>query len=99
MSNPLPTLHLLCGKIAAGKSTLAVRRWMRTLIDGSGAAHELHFLDVPNETCRRRLRARNAAGGHPYPTSDADYELFTRYFVSPTPDEKFNVVVHKEDSA
>lgn len=23
MSNPRPTLHLLCGKIAAGKSTLA----------------------------------------------------------------------------
>ena len=162
MSNP-PTLHLLCGKIAAGKSTLAkrlaarpgtvlisedhwnatlfpdeiktiedysrysarvraamgphvvallkaglsvvldfqantlaVRRWMRTLIDDSGAAHELHFLDVPDEACKRRLRARNAAGEHPYQASDADYELFTRYFVPPAADEGFNVVVYAD---
>ncbi|MEI7875973.1 MAG: ATP-binding protein [Alphaproteobacteria bacterium] len=163
MSKSPPTLHLLCGKIAAGKSTLAkrlaarpgtvlisedhwnatlfpdelktiedysrysarvraamgphvvsllkaglsvvldfqantlaIRRWMRTLIDDSGAAHELHFLDVPDEDCKRRLRARNAAGEHPYQASDADYELFTKYFVPPTPDEGFNVVVHGE---
>lgn len=77
-------------------NTLAIRRWMRTLIDDSGAAHELHFLDVPDEDCKRRLRARNAAGEHPYQASDADYELFTKYFVPPTPDEGFNVVVHGE---
>ena len=163
MSKSPPTLHLLCGKIAAGKSTLAkrlaarpntvlisedqwnatlfpdeiktiedytkyssrvravlgphvvsllkaglsvvldfqantvaVRRWMRMLIDGSGAAHELHFLDIPDETCKRRLRERNAAGEHPYQVSDADYELFTRYFVPPMPDEGFNIVVHAD---
>ena len=77
-------------------NTLAVHRWMRTLIDGADAAHELHFLDVPDETCKRRLRERNAAGGHPYQASDADYELFTRYFVRPAPDEGFNIVVHGE---
>jgi hypothetical protein len=27
---------------------------------------------------------------------DADYELFTRYFVPPAPEEGFNVVVHTE---
>lgn len=163
MSPSPPTLHLLCGKIAAGKSTLAkrlaaqpatvlisedhwnstlfpdelktiedyarysarvraamgphvvsllkaglsvvldfqantlaVRGWMRTLIDGANAAHELHFLDLPDDTCKRRLRERNAQGEHPYQASDADYELFTRYFVPPTADEGFNVVVHKE---
>lgn len=163
MSTSPPTLYLLCGKIAAGKSTLAkrlaarpatvlisedrwnstlfpdelktiedyaryssrvrtamgphvvsllraglsvvldfqantqaVRGWMRTLIDGSGAAHELHFLDVPDDVCRQRLRERNAAGEHPYQASDADYDLFTRHFVPPSADEGFNVVVHKE---
>jgi predicted kinase len=162
MSTSRPTLHLLCGKIAAGKSTLAkhlasrpgtvlisedrwnstlfpdeiktiddysrysarvraamgphvvallkaglsvvldfqantvaVRGWMRTLIDGADAAHELHFLDLPDEVCRHRLRERNAAGEHPYQASDADYDLFTRYFVPPSPDEGFNVIVHK----
>jgi predicted kinase len=163
MSNPPPTLHLLCGKIAAGKSTLAkrlaarpatvlisedhwnstlfpdeiktiedysryssrvraalgphvvsllkaglsvvldfqantlaVRGWMRTLIDGANAAHELHFLDVPDEICRRRLSERNLKGEHPYQASAADYDLFTRYFVPPSANEGFNVVVHKE---
>jgi predicted kinase len=77
-------------------NTLAVRGWMRTLIDGANAAHELHFLDLPDDTCKRRLRERNAQGEHPYPASDADYDLFTRYFVPPSADEGFNVVVHKE---
>ncbi len=75
-------------------NTIAVRQWMRTLIDESGAAHELHFLDLPDETCRQRLRARNAAGDHPYQASDAEFDLFTKYFVAPTADEGFNVIVH-----
>lgn len=77
-------------------NTLAVRQWMRTLIDESGAAHELHFLDLPDETCRQQLRARNAAGEHPYQASDAEFDLFTKYFVAPTEDEGFNVIVQKE---
>lgn len=77
-------------------NTLASRRWMRTLIEDAGAAHELHFLDIPDEICLRRLRARNAAGEHPYQASDADFALFTRYFVLPTADEGFNIVVHRE---
>lgn len=77
-------------------NTLAVRRWMRTLIDDSAATHELHFLDIPDETCKRRLRERNAAGDHPYHATDAEYELFTSYFVPPTSEEGFNVIVHRE---
>ena len=76
-------------------NTLAVRRWMKSLIEESGAAHELHFLDLPDETCRQRLRARNAAGEHPYHASDAEFDLFTKYFVAPTADEGFNVIVHR----
>ena len=75
-------------------NTVSVRRWMRTIIDESKADHELHVLDVPDEECKRRLRERNAAGGHAYKTSDAEFELFTRYFVPPSPDEGFNVIVH-----
>lgn len=75
-------------------NTLAVRRWMKSLIEESGAAHELHFLDLPDETCRQRLRARNAAGEHPYQANDAEFDLFTKYFVAPTADEGFNVVIH-----
>jgi predicted kinase len=161
-----PTLYLLCGKIAAGKSTLAgrlaarpgtllvsedhwmaalfaddlqtiddyarlsarlraamaphivdllrqglsvvldfpantvgYRRWMRTLIDAAGAAHELHCLDVPDTVCKQRLQARNAGGGHRFTVSEAAYDAFTRHFVPPSPDEGFTVVVHRPDAA
>src|SRR6516162_6469808 len=157
----VPTLYLLCGKIAAGKSTLAQRlaarpgtllisedhwtsnlfaddlqtiddygrfsarlraaigphivdilrqglsvvldfpantvrnrNWMLSLIDQSGAAHELHLLDVPDVICKQRLRERNASGKHPFQVSDEEYDLFTSYFVPPDPSEGFNVIVH-----
>ncbi len=157
----VPTLYLLCGRIAAGKSTLARRlaqrpatlligmdhwmsslfpaevrtiddfarlsarlraamaphivdilrqdlsvvldfpantvrwrNWMRALIEESNAAHELHFLDVPDAICRQRLRQRNAGGEHPYQVDEATYDLFMSYFVPPAPDEGFNVIVH-----
>lgn len=163
MPNPRPTLYLLCGKIAAGKSTLAnrlaarpatvlisedhwnsnlfldelktiddyarcsgrlrnamgphvvsllkagmsvvldfpantfgSRSWMRAIFEDANAANELHFVDVSDETCKRRLRERNAAGEHPFQASESEYEVFTSYFVPPTPDEGFNVVVHRE---
>jgi predicted kinase len=163
---PSPVLYLVCGKIAAGKSTLArelaarpatllisedhwmsnlfsdelktlddyrrcsakLRRaigphvvailqtglsvvldfpangksnrgWMRALIDEAQAAHELHVLDVPDAVCKQRLRARNESGAHPFKTSDRDYDLFTAYFDPPTPDEGFDVVLHRFDDS
>jgi predicted kinase len=157
-----PTLYLLCGKIAAGKSTLARRlamrpatllisedhwtsnlfsddlrtiddygrlsarlrtamgphivdilqqglsivldfpantvgnrNWMRSLITQANVAHELHLLDCPDTVCKQRLQERNARGQHPFQVSDAEYDLFTSYFVPPGPDEGFNVVVHR----
>jgi hypothetical protein len=53
------TLYLLCGKIAAGKSTLACQ-----------------------------LAAR------PDQVDEGTYDLFMSYFVLPTADEGFNVIVH-----
>ncbi|EKY3089335.1 AAA family ATPase [Cronobacter dublinensis] len=160
---PGPTLYLLCGKIAAGKSTLAAalareanavivsedvwlarlygpemtevadyvrfaarlreamtphltalldaglslvldfpantpqsRAWMKTLIDASGAAHELHWLDVPDAVCLARLRRRNQQGGHDFAATDAQFAQVTRYFVPPRAEEGFNIVAHRE---
>ena len=162
----MPTLYLLCGKIAAGKSTLAhqlaarpatllisedhwtstlfaddlktiedytkysarlraamtphivailgkglsivldfpantlrQRAWMRELIDLAKVDHELHVLDTPDAICKQRLRQRNSSGEHPFQVSDAEYEQFTRYYVPPTGDEGFNVVVHKPSTS
>lgn len=77
-------------------NTVRRRSWMRAIFEGANAAHELHFLDIADETWMRRLRERNAAGGYPFQVGETDYELFTCYFVRPTPEEGFNVVVHGE---
>jgi hypothetical protein len=66
---------------------------MRSLFDQSGAAHELHLLEVPDMICKQRLLKRNAGGKHPFQVSEAEYDLFTRYFVTPEPREGFNVIV------
>jgi predicted kinase len=154
-----PTLHLVCGKIASGKSTLtarlasaphtvrisedsllaqlypgqiasladyvacaarlraaiaplalqmlqagvsvvldfpantpASRAWMRELFQQAGTPHVLHYLDVPDDTCKARLRDRNASGLHPFSTSDAQFEEITRHFVPPEAPEGFDIV-------
>ena len=158
MPQNTPTLHLFCGKIAAGKSTLAQglagepdmillseddwlsrlfpdeihslqdyvdrsaklrgalgshiegllrnglnvvldfpantrgqRRWMRGLIDNTNAAHVLHYLDVPDDVCKVRMRKRNEVGTHPFAPNEADFDLFMKYFVPPSADEGFIV--------
>jgi len=153
-----PTLHLVCGKIASGKSTLCAklgslpatlvvsedqwlaalfanemlsisdyvqyssrlrnamkphlvlllkaglsvvldfpanthinREWMMSIIKEAGASHRLHYLNVSDEVCKSRLRARNAEGAHEFAASDQQFETITRYFAEPTADEGFDI--------
>lgn len=76
-------------------NTLASRAWMRSLFEEAGTAHQLHWLDVPDDVCKARLHGRNAAGQHEFTVSDEMFDLFTSHFVPPTPDEGFNLVVHQ----
>ncbi|WAR46053.1 AAA family ATPase [Methylomonas rapida] len=161
MSKLLPTLHLLCGKIASGKSTLAKelaktpdtvilsedtwlahlypddiktvadyvrcasnlrgaigphvtdllrigvsvvldfpantvanRKWMRSLIDRVESEHVLHFLDVSDDKCLTRLRARNTSGTHAFVVADTEFDLITNYFVAPQQEEGFNIILY-----
>ncbi|MFJ6323035.1 MULTISPECIES: AAA family ATPase [unclassified Rhizobium] len=73
-------------------NTVAMRAWMRTLFEAADADHRLHFLDVPDDVCKARLRARNAAGTHDFAASDAEFEQISSYFVPPTKTEGFNVI-------
>jgi predicted kinase len=75
-------------------NTVSNRNWMRSLIAQADVAHELHLLDVPDTICKQRLQERNAGGIHPFQVTEADYDLFTSYFVPPGPSEGFNVVIH-----
>lgn len=162
MSSNSPKLHLLCGKIASGKSTLAAelgearrtvliseddwlaalfademssvadyvrcsaklragmgphiisllkegvsvvldfpantienREWMRGLFQSANVEHELHVLEVPDDACRARLRARNAAGDHAFAATDEQFARISKHFLAPTPDEGFNIVTHR----
>ncbi len=71
------------------------RHWLRGLFEAADVGHELHYLDVPDEVCKNRLRIRNDTGDHAFQPSEADFDLFTRYFVAPTVDEGFNLIVHQ----
>jgi len=73
-------------------NTVASRTWMRGLADDAGITATLHFLDTPDDLCRQRLHARNAAGTHAYQASDAEFDQFTAHFVAPHADEGFAIV-------
>ena len=73
-------------------NTIASRTWMRGLADAAGITATLHFLDLPDDLCRQRLHARNAAGTHAYQASDAEFDQFTAHFVPPQADEGFVIV-------
>lgn len=75
-------------------NTVATRSWARGIVEKAGAAHCLHYLDVPDEVCKARLRARNASGQHPFETTDAEFDQITRHFAAPTAEEGLHVVRH-----
>ncbi|WP_050929316.1 AAA family ATPase [Aestuariivita boseongensis] len=165
MPSPNPMLHMVCGKIGAGKSTLCARlakaegtvrlseddwlaplfgdqmrtgadyvhfaaklrdamtphiqallreglsvvldfpantveqrEWMRDLLEATGADHQMHVLDVPDEICLARLRERNARGDHPFAPSEDMFHRFARNFAPPTEAEGFTVIVHRHEA-
>ena len=73
-------------------NTVSSRAWARGIFEKAGVAHRLHFLDVPDEVCKARLRARNASGEHPFETTDAEFDLITRHFVAPSEAEGFHII-------
>ncbi len=76
-------------------NTRKQRQWLRELFEAAEVRHELHFIDAPDELCKSRLRERNESGEHEFQTSEADFDLFTRYFVPPGDDEGFNITIHR----
>lgn len=75
-------------------NTVAQRAWMKEIVARSEAAHKLHVLDVPDEVCLSRLRARNASGTHQFTVTEAQFQQFSRHFVLPTQAEGFDLVFH-----
>jgi predicted kinase len=42
-------------------NTRSQRAWFRHLLDASGAAHELHFIDASDDVCKRQLRGASCS--------------------------------------
>lgn len=78
-------------------NTVETRRWMRSLVVASGAAHRLHYLDVPDALCKARLRARNASGNHPFAVTEAQFDRIAEHFVPPSEDEGFDILRHRPE--
>lgn len=76
-------------------NTLANRHWMKGIVEASGADNRLYFLDVPDEVCKARLRARNQAGEHDFSATDQQFDFITSFFVPPQAEEGFNIVVSR----
>ena len=75
-------------------NTVETRRWMREMIDASGARHQMHLLDVTDDVAKARLRARNAGGDHPFAVTEDQFDRLAKHFVPPSEDEGFEVVRH-----
>ncbi|MCB1339216.1 MAG: ATP-binding protein [Maritimibacter sp.] len=76
-------------------NTPEARGWMREILDRTGAAHEMHLMDVPDEVCLARLRARNEAGDHAFAATEAQFHRFSKHFSPPSASEGFTVVRHE----
>lgn len=88
---------LKCGKSVVldfPANTLKTRAWMKSIGDSAKCRIEMHFLDVPDQTCLQRLKARNDSGEHQYKTNEEEFHQFTKYFVPPSATEGFDVTVH-----
>jgi predicted kinase len=72
------------------------RAWFRGLFENANVEHELHYVDVADELCKRQLRIRSQdlPEGSAF-TSDAEFDAITQYFQPPTADEHFNVIHHR----
>lgn len=77
-------------------NTRAQRQWFRELFEGANVEHELHFIDAPDDLCKRQLRQRSEAWptGSAW-TTDAEFDAVTAYFQAPAEDERFNVIRHE----
>ncbi len=76
-------------------NTPVQRAWFRELIETSGAAHQLHFVDTPDGICKKQLRARSSNNNGDPLQDEATFDLLSSYFVAPKLDEGFTAVRHE----
>jgi predicted kinase len=78
-------------------NTVAERAWARNLSERAGTSHILHFLDVDEQECLRRLLLRNESkpeGLYFASTTETEFRAICKWFQVPTPEEGLNITMH-----
>lgn len=74
-------------------NTLSQRDWFRSVFSEIEAPHSLVYIDLPNEICLKQIGKRCIEQPERATTDTAEmFELVTKYFIAPTPEEGFNII-------
>ncbi|WP_193164915.1 AAA family ATPase [Microbulbifer hainanensis] len=71
-------------------NTLSQREWFRKIFTDAEAPHNLIYIDMPDEVCLEQIEKRRVEQPERAATDTAEmFEMITRYFAPPTPEEGF----------
>lgn len=80
-------------------NTLPQREWFKSIFSEIQTPHELIYIEQPNEVCLEHIEKRRTEQPGRAATDTVEmFELITKYFVAPTPDEGFNTTVIGENA-
>lgn len=72
-------------------NTTSQREWFRSIFSEIQAPHNLIYIDMPNEVCLKQIEKRRVEQPEREATDTAEmFEIITKYFMTPTPEEGFN---------
>lgn len=75
-------------------NTISQREWFRSIFSEIQAPHELIYIDQPNDVCISQIEKRRTEQPERAATDTKEmFEIVTKHFVVPTPDEGFNTTV------
>lgn len=75
-------------------NTISQREWFKSIFSEIQAPHELIYIDQPDDICLGQIAQRRIEQPQRAATDTEEmFELVTKYFVAPTPDEGFNTTV------
>jgi predicted kinase len=79
-------------------NTVAERKWVRQLSEQAPSLYTIHFLNIDEEECLRRLLARNESkpeGLYFASTTEEEFRAICKWFQPPQPEEELNVTTYE----
>lgn len=78
-------------------NTVNDRRWVQSIFESACADHWLHYILADDDTCKARVRQRNISkpeGVFFGVVTDQQVDEVNKFFVPPTAEEGFMIVIH-----